>query len=233
CEPARPDDSDGLLDDFANPGDALAWLLGRAAPGSDSGGSDDALKQAAVLDWLVQLRNEGSADPDAPALGKDLANALDWFRKGGAGDGNEVPGQSDLTGATRQLARWLSHAARKGAGEEGPEGLHGAGSSAMHQWLSQGRQNQYFADPDAATRQSLQFPFHRPSTDQPKAEALSEQPGPAGVFSFPTLPRHEISSQLPRSRQLKGKAHQWLQFGADGVQGARAIQGAGLQRESV
>ena len=232
-KPTRPDDLDGLLDDFAKPGDALAWLLGRAAPGSDSGGPDDALKQAAVLDWLVQLRNEVSTDPDAPALGKDLANALDWFRKGGAGDGNEAPDQSDLTGATRQLARWLGHAARNDAGEEGPEGLHGAGSSAMRQWLSQGRQNQKFADPDAATRQAPQFSFHRPSTDQPKAEALAEQLGPSGVFSFPTLPGYGISSQLPRPRQLKGKAHQWLQIGADGVQGVRAIQGVGFHRENL
>lgn len=232
-KPARPDDSDGLLDDFAKPGDALAWLLGRAVPGSHSGGPDDTLKQAAVLAWLVQLRNQGSTGPDVPALGKDLANALDWFRKGGAGDGNEAPDQSDLTGATRQLARWLGHAAQKDADEEGPKGLHGAGSSAMQQWLSQGRQNQRFADPDTATRQALQFPFHRPSTGQPKGEALAEQPDPSGAFSFPTLPGYEISRQLPRSRQLKGKAHQWLQFGADGVQGAWAIQGAGFQRESV
>jgi len=230
-EPARPDDSDGLLDDFAKPGDALAWLLGRAVPGSHAEGPDDALKQAAVLAWLVQLRNQGSTDPDVPALGKDLANALDWFRKGGVGDGNEAPDQPDLTGATRQLARWLGHAARKDAGEEGQKGLHGPGSSAMRKWLSQGRQNQRFADPDTATRQALQFPFHRPSTGQLKGEILAEEPGPSGAFSFPTLPRYGISRQLPRPRQLKGKAHQWLQTDTEGAYGA--TQNVGPNQENL
>ena len=222
----RPDDAGGLLDDFRNPGDALAWLLNRTAPGNGSANPDDARKQAAVLDWLSRLQKVDGPDAEAPGGPPDLRNVLDWFQRGGGADA-EAPGQDDLTGATRQLAQWLGHAAQVNAGDEGPSGQSGAGSNAMLKWLSQGRGVRPQQDTGAPSGKPFAFPFKPAGSVPADGEVLSEPRGPAGSFSMPshgaTTAGQPVQSRKPQI--LKSRAHGWLQAGSvssSGPSGPRA-----------
>jgi len=228
--PTRPKDPAGLLDAFNNPSDALAWLLGRTAPGNEAPNTEEARRQAAVLDWLARLQGNSDSGANAPEAGRNLANVLDWFRQGGGPD-TDTPGREDLAGATRQLAQWLGHAARADNGEEGPSGLPGAGSNAMLRWLSQGRGNPERTSPQVDSGTQFPFPFRTPV--QPAvAETLAESQGPEGSNPFPALSGGVESASTGPSASLKTGARSWLQGGSTNHlprnTGASAGQSSGM-----
>jgi len=214
---AKPDD----LDDFSNPGEALAWLLGRAAPGGVSGNLSDARKQAAILDWLSILRQNTSTSPYATEADRDLAGVLDWFRSGGAGADNKPPNQADLTGATRQLAHWLGQASGQDNGTGGRRGSLGAGSNAMIKWLAQGRETVVSPDSSVMRRRDLQFPFRPVPGSSIATEIVRKNIVADGTFPFPSLSENNHFPPTNRPVPPRGKLHQWLQH--PGIEGAGQV----------
>jgi hypothetical protein len=207
---AKPDDKDGDLDDFSNHGEALAWLLGRAAPGGATGNLSDTRKQAAILDWLSTLRQNTSTSPYTTGSDRDLAGVLDWFRSGGGSADNKLPDQADLTGATRQLARWLRQASGQDNGAEGPGDSLGAGSKAMIKWLAQGRETEVSPDSSVIRRRNLQFPFRPFPGNLNATENVRKNAVVDGTSPFPSLFKNSPLSPPNRPLQLQGKLHQWL-----------------------
>lgn len=219
--PAKPDDKDGALDDFSNPGEALAWLLGRAAPGGASGNLSDARKQAAILDWLSALRQNTTTSPYATGVDSDLTGVLDWFRSGGGGADNKPPNQTDLTGATRQLAHWLGQARGQDNGTGGRRGSLGADSNAMIKWLAQGRETVVSPDSSVIRRRDLQFPFRPVPGSSIATEIVRKNIVADGTFPFPSLSENNPFPPPIRPVQLRGKLHQWLQH--PGIEGAGQV----------
>lgn len=223
--PARPDDKDGALDDFSNPGEALAWLLGRAAPGGASGNLSDARKQAAILDWLSVLRQNTPTSPYATGADRDLAGVLDWFRSGGGGADNKPPNQAGLTGATRQLAHWLGQASGQDNGAGAPRGSLGVGSNAMIKWLAQGRETVVSPDSTVIRRRDLKLSFRPVPGSSIATEIVRKNIVADGTFPFPSLSENNPFSSPNRPVPLRGKLHQWLQHpGTGGAEGQEATQ---------
>ena len=81
-----PHDPDGHLEDFANPGDALTWLLNRTATDNGTSSSEDLGKQSAVLDWLTAVSSSSRLDKDIPNGNLELANVINLFRIGAEND---------------------------------------------------------------------------------------------------------------------------------------------------
>jgi hypothetical protein len=208
---AKPDNKDGDLDDFSNPGEALAWLLGRAAPGGVSGSLSDARKQAAILDWLSLLRKNTSTSPYATETDRDLAGVLDWFRSGGAGADNKPPNQADLTGATRQLAHWLGQASGQDNGAGGPRDSFNSGSNAMIKWLAQGSETVVSPDSSLIRRHDLPFSFRPVPESSIATEIVRKNIAADGTFPFPSLSANNHFPPTNRPDPPRGKLHQWLQ----------------------
>ncbi|MBT7852320.1 MAG: hypothetical protein HN675_03295 [Opitutae bacterium] len=209
--PAKPKNHNDELDDFSNPGKALAWLLGRAAPDGETASLSDARKQAAIMDWLFVLQQDSTTNPDAPAVDSDLAGVLDWFRREGGGAGDKPPNQTVLTGATQQLAHWLVQASDQGNGAGDSRESLGDNSNAMIEWLAQGRETLDLTNSSSSRSRDLKFPFRTTPGSSTTAEIDGKNIVTDGPFPFASLPKNNSLPSSNQSVPLRGKLHQWLQ----------------------
>ena len=211
----RPHDPDGHLEDFANPGDALTWLLNRTATDNGTSSSEDLRKQSAVLDWLTAVSSSSRLDKDTPIGNLELANVVNLFRLGAENDAT-IPDQDDFSAANPQIAHWLRHASNLNINKNSSLDQPKSGSNPMLKWLSQGRGNSIIQNSDNSSAKTFQLPFKPKSTIRSNGEALGKPLGYTGSFSLSGFgePLDGLKNQEHIFQSHTNSAHGWLQSGA-------------------
>ena len=210
----RPHDPDGYLEDFANPGDALTWLLNRTATDNGTSSSEDLGKQSAVLDWLTAVSSSSRLDKDTPNGNLELANVINLFRLGAENDAT-IPDQDDLSATNPQIAHWLRHASNLNTNKNNSLNQPESGSNPMLKWLSQGRSNSITQNSKNPSAMNFQLPFKPKSTIRSNGETLGE-PDYTGSFSLSGFgePVDGSQNQEHKFQSYTNSAHGWLQSGA-------------------
>ena len=210
----RPHDPDGHLEDFANPGDALTWLLNRTATDNGTSFSEDLGKQSAVLDWLTAVSSSSRLDKDIPNGNLELANVINLFRIGAENDAT-IPDQDDFSATNPQIAHWLRHASNPNTNNNNSLDQPESGSNPMLKWLSQGRSNSITQNSKNPSAKTFRLPFKPKSTIRSNGETLGE-PGYTGSFSLSGSgePVDGSQNQEHKFQSYTNSAHGWLQSGA-------------------
>lgn len=211
----RPHDPDGHLEDFANPGDALTWLLNRTVTDNETSSSEDLRKQSAVLDWLTTVSSSNRLDKDTPNGSLELANVINLFRLGAENDAT-IPDQEDFSAANPKIAHWLRHASNLNTNKINSLDQPEVSSNPMLQWLSQGRGNSITQNSKNPSAKTFQFPFKPISTIRSNGEALGEPLGYTSSFSLSRFgePVDGSQNQEHNLKSHTNSAHGWLQSGA-------------------
>ena len=210
----KPHDPDGHLEDFANPGDALTWLLNRTATDIGTSSSEDLGKQSAVLDWLTAVSSSSRLDKDIPNGNLELANVINLFRIGAENDAT-IPDQDDFSATNPQIAHWLRHASNHNTNNNNSLDQAESGSNPMLKWLSQGRSNSITQNSKNPSAKTFRLPFKPKSTIRSNGETLGE-PGYTGSFSLSGSgePVDGSQNQEHKFQSYTNSAHGWLQSGA-------------------